>query len=124
MTRSVHVTVAAALLALSPMVHGEEARPEAKEATLGKKRELAPDTSLAGSIEAKGAAKVAGPTLEFETFRYAVEVQVSGKRREEISDLEKLVRIGGSSQEMPGWLFRVAELHWEEAQYLFFEANR
>src|ERR1700757_1684843 len=25
---------------------------------------------------------------------------------------------------MPGWLFRVAELHWEEAQYLFFEANR
>jgi TolA-binding protein len=123
------VAAAAVLIALSPAVHGEE-RPEpvgrlqAKEATLGKKRELAPDTSLAGSIEAKGARPVAGPTLAFETFRYAIEVQVSGKRREEMSDLEKLLRIGGSSREMPDWLFRVAELHWEEAQYLFFEANR
>ncbi|HEX8908749.1 MAG TPA: tetratricopeptide repeat protein, partial [Anaeromyxobacteraceae bacterium] len=117
-------------LAIPPSVRAEAARPSAaaataKDAGLGKKRSLAPDASLAGSIEAKGrAAEPAGPRLDFETFRYAIEGQVSGKRQEEIVDLEKLIRLGGTPQEMPGWLFRLAELHWEEAQYLFFEANR
>lgn len=111
-------------------VRAEEQRPSAaasaaKDTGLGKKRSLAPDASLAGSIEARGrAAEPAGPRLDFETFRYAIEGQVSGKRREEMADLEKLISLGGSAQEMPGWLFRLAELHWEEAQYLFFEANR
>ena len=100
-------------------------RPAAKDADLGKKRAQAPDASLAGSIQARGAAaEPAGPSLDFDAFRYAVEVQVSGKRREEIADLEKLIALGGSNAELPQWLFRVAELHWEEAQYLFFEANR
>jgi len=117
-------------LSLAPRARAEEPRPSAaaaaaKDAGLGKKRSLAPDASLAGSIEAKGrAAEPAGPRLDFDTFRFAIEGQVSGKRREEIADLEKLIRLGGSQQEMPGWLFRLAELHWEEAQYLFFEANR
>ncbi len=124
MIGSRHIAVLVALLALSPSVRAAESRPEPREANLGKKRSQAPDASLAGSIEAKGRAAAPGPTLEFEKFRYAIEVQVSGKRREEMVDLEKLIRIGGSSQELPGWLFRVAELHWEEAQYLFFEANR
>ncbi|HTT70480.1 MAG TPA: tetratricopeptide repeat protein [Anaeromyxobacteraceae bacterium] len=102
-----------------------DAVPAAREADLGKKQVSAPDASLAGSIEARGAsAEPAGPRLDFETFRYAVEVQVSGKRREEISDLDQLIKLGGSESEMPAWLFRVAELHWEEAQYLFFESNR
>jgi TolA-binding protein len=117
-------------LSLAPRARAEEPRPSAaaataKDAGLGKKRSLAPDASLAGSIEAKGrAAEPAGPRLDFDTFRYTIEGQVSGKRREEMGDLEKLIRLGGSAQEMPGWLFRLAELHWEEAQYLFFEANR
>ncbi len=97
----------------------------APDADLGKKRALSPDASLAGSIEAKGkGSRESGPALDFETFRYAIEVQVSGKRREEMRDLEQLIKLGGSEQELPGWLFRLAELHWEEAQYLFFEANR
>jgi len=119
--------ILAATLAL-PLAAGAapaEPRPQAKDAELGKKKSIAPDASLAGSIEAKGkAAEAAGPRLDFETFRYAIEVQVSGKRREEMTDLEKLIRLTGSDQEMPSWLFRLAELHWEEAQYLFFEANR
>ena len=115
----------AGLLALPVAAAPAENRPEARDPAIGKKKSLAPDASLAGSIEAKKkAAGPAGPTLEFETFRYAIEVQVSGKRREELADLEKLIRLGGSDAEMPGWLFRVAELHWEEAQYFFFEANR
>ncbi len=115
----------AALLALPGVAAPAENRPQAKDPAIGKKKPLAPDASLAGSIEAKGkAVGTAGPTLDFETFRYAIEVQVSGKRREELNDLEKLIRLGGSEAEMPVWLFRVAELHWEEAQYFFFEANR
>ncbi len=115
----------AAILALPLAGAAAETRPAVRDAAIGKKKSLAPDASLAGSIEAKGkAAGPAGPRLDFETFRYSIEVQVSGKRREEMNDLEKLIRLGGSDAEMPGWLFRVAELHWEEAQYFFFEANR
>jgi TolA-binding protein len=116
---------AAALLGLliSPLVWAAEPAV-AKEGAM-KKRSVTPDASLAGSIEAKGkTAEPAGPRLDFETFRYAIELQVSGKRREEMADLDKLIRLGGSEAELPTWLFRVAELHWEEAQYLFFEANR
>jgi TolA-binding protein len=93
---------------------------------LGKKRSVAPDASLAGTLESAKAKKpeAGGPTLEFETFRYQIAVEVSGKRREEIADLKKLIHLGGSPQEMPGWLFRLAELYWEESQYYFFEANR
>jgi len=99
--------------------------PSTHEADLGKKQTSAPDASLAGSIQARGtSSEPASPRLDFETFRYAVEVQVSGKRREEITDLDQLIKLGGSESEIPSWLFRVAELHWEEAQYLFFEANR
>jgi len=113
----------------APSVRAAEPRAAtaatAKDAALGKKKTASPDASLAGSIEAKGApAEAAGPKLDFETFRYAIEGQVSGKRREEMTDLEQLIRLGGSPQEMPQWLFRLAELHWEEAQHLFFEANR
>ncbi|HYQ80954.1 MAG TPA: hypothetical protein VEP68_05600, partial [Anaeromyxobacteraceae bacterium] len=103
-----------------------EKKPAPPEAGLGKKKTVAPDASLAGSLEAAKAKKPEerGPTLEFETFRYRIELEVSGKRREEIADLQKLIRLGGAPREMPGWLFRLAELYWEESQYFFFEANR
>jgi tetratricopeptide (TPR) repeat protein len=122
--RPIRPALAALALLYAPMVWAAEPPAAAKDAAL-KKRSVTPDASLAGSIEAKGrAAEPAGPRLDFETFRYAIELQVSGKRREEMADLDKLIRLGGSDAELPGWLFRVAELHWEEAQYLFFEANR
>ncbi|MBI5071020.1 MAG: tetratricopeptide repeat protein [Deltaproteobacteria bacterium] len=119
---------AAALAALLAMAPGRAPAAEAKapppQADLGKKRQSAPDASLAGTLETRKAVRESGPRLEFEQFRFAVELQVSGKRREEMRDLGKLIRLGGNAQEMPGWLFRLAELHWEEAQYFFFEANR
>jgi tetratricopeptide (TPR) repeat protein len=120
-----HSRFAALLVPLlfAPSVWAAPPSAPAKEADL-KKRSVAPDASLAGSIEAKGKAGAAAPRLDFDTFRYAVELQVSGKRREEMDDLSKLIRLGGSPEEMPAWLFRLAELHWEEAQYLFFESNR
>ena len=101
------------------------AAPDAPASALPAKRAAGPDAALAGSLDAP--AKVSqreGPALEFEAFRYAVEGQVSGKRKEELADLEKLIALGGSEQELPAWLFRLGELHWEEGQYLFFEANR
>jgi tetratricopeptide (TPR) repeat protein len=91
----------------------------------GGRAPAAPDAALAGSLAAPAPGPGRqGPALEFDRFRYAVEGQVSGKRREEMADLEKLVTLGGAETELPGWLFRLAELHWEESQYLFFEANR
>jgi TolA-binding protein len=116
----------AAALAWGGAAAAAEKKPSPPEAGLGKKKSVAPDASLAGSLEAAKAKKPEerGPTLEFETFRYRIEVQVSGKRREEMADLQKLIRLGGAPKEMPGWLFRLGELYWEESQYFFFEANR
>ncbi len=117
--------VLAGLLLVAGPAHAAGPRPgPPPDAGLGTKRAAGPDASLAGTLEPRKAPPQAGPRLEFEQFRYAVELQVSGKRREEMADLGKLIRLGGNQQEMPGWLFRLAELHWEESQYFFFEANR
>lgn len=117
-----HGAALAVLLGLGlPGARAAEDRPEP---SLGQRRTTAPDESLAGKLAPGRAAPQAAPQLGFEQFRYAVELQVSGIRRAEMESLEKLIRLGGSAQEMPSWLFRLAELHWEEAQYLFFEANR
>jgi len=120
----------AATLSLSFVLAGPAAgaQPERKpvrDADLGTKKSVAPDASLAGTLKAPTKkAEEKGPSLDFETFRYQIELEVSGKRREEMTDLRKLIKLGGSEAEMPGWLFRLAELHWEESQYFFFEANR
>ncbi len=98
-----------------------------REGDLGEKRSVAPDAALGGTLEAKKPAKKepGGPTLDFESFRKHVEVQVSEKRREEIASLRRLIELGGGSEvETPQWYFRLAELLWEESQYFFFEANR
>jgi tetratricopeptide (TPR) repeat protein len=120
-------TVAAALaLALcAGAARGETPRPT-KEADLGQKRSVAPDTSLGGTLEVKKpAAGPAGPTLDFDTFRRGVEVTISAKRQEEIASLQKLIRLGGGKdEETPQWYFLLAELLWEDSQYYFFEANR
>jgi tetratricopeptide (TPR) repeat protein len=118
-----HGAALAALLALG-LPGARAAEDRRPEPGLGPKRQAAPDESLAGKLAPTRAAAQAAPRLEFEQFRYGVELQVSGIRRGEMESLEKLIRLGGSAQEMPSWLFRLAELHWEEAQYLFFEANR
>jgi tetratricopeptide (TPR) repeat protein len=127
------VRVAAAALAAAlvpgPLRAAEPRKPPAaaaKEADLGAKKSAAPEASLGGSLEAKKqAAGPAGPTLNFDTFRRGMEVNISSKRREEIAGLQKLIKLGGGNdEETPQWYFRLAELFWEESQYYFFEANR
>jgi tetratricopeptide (TPR) repeat protein len=120
------VSALALALALGTARAEEPPRAPAREADLGQKRSVAPDASLGGSLEAKKAApQAAGPALDFDTFRRGVEVDISGKRREEIASLQKLIKLGGGSdEETPQWYFRLAELLWEESQYYFFEANR
>jgi TolA-binding protein len=116
---------AAMALSAAP-ARAAESRPPPKEADLGTKRSVAPDASLGGSLQAaKKPAAAGGPKLDFETFRRTVEVDISGKRREEIANLQKLIQLGGGSDaDTPQWYFRLAELLWEESQYFFFEANR
>jgi outer membrane protein assembly factor BamD (BamD/ComL family) len=124
MVRRQLAAILAATFAWGELAAAADKKPP-PEAGLGKKKSVGPDASLAGTLEAaKAKPEERGPTLEFETFRYRIEVQVSGKRREEIGDLTKLIRLGGAPREMPGWLFRLAELYWEESQYYFFESNR
>ncbi len=123
--RQLLALLGAVLVSVGPAGAAEK-KPTPPDAGLGKKKSVAPDASLAGTLEGAKPKKPEerGPTLEFETFRYRIELQVSSKRREEIVDLQKLIRLGGAPREMPGWLFRLAELYWEESQYFFFEANR
>jgi tetratricopeptide (TPR) repeat protein len=120
------VALALALSAPAIFAQARKDPPKPREPSLGKKRaSQTPEASLAGSIKAKGQSDEAkGPSLTFEQFRFSIEAEVSTKRSEEIRDLQKLIGLGGSENEMPGWLFRLAELYWEESQYYFFEANR
>ena len=119
----------ALLLAMPPGGVGA-ADPRASQGTgsLGQKKSVGPDTALEGTLEV--AKKVdegpAGPRLAFEQFRSGIEVKLSGKRRDEIQSLQKLVKLsaGDGDKDLPGYYFRLAELLWEESQYFFFEANR
>jgi tetratricopeptide (TPR) repeat protein len=124
-TRLLLAGVVAAAIAAGPLARAADSRSARREADLGSKRSVAPDAALGGSLEAPKAPKAAGgPVLEFETFRKAVEVEVSEKRREEIASMQKLIKLGGDTSETPGWYFRLAELLWEESQFYFFQAGR
>ncbi|ACG74615.1 Tetratricopeptide TPR_2 repeat protein [Anaeromyxobacter sp. K] len=125
MTRALALGAVVVALAAGP-ARAADPRPQPKEADLGQKRQVAPDASLGGSLQAaKKVAEPGGPKLDFETFRKKVEVDISAKRREEIASLQQLIQLGGgSATETPQWYFRLAELLWEESQYFFFEANR
>lgn len=126
--------VALAVLAAAGTARAQDRRPGTAPApapasaagTLGPKKSVAPDQSLGGTLAPRAAERPAevAPGLDYDAFRFRVEGQLSGKRREEMGDLEKLIALGGNPAEMPSWLFRLAELDWEESQYHFFEANR
>jgi tetratricopeptide (TPR) repeat protein len=120
------LTLGIALALAAGLARAAGPRPVPKEADLGQKRSVAPDASLGGTLQAaKKPVGAAGPALDFETFRRSVEYDISGKRREEIASLQKLIHLGGGSDdETPRWYYRLAELLWEESQYFFFEANR
>ncbi len=100
-------------------------RKEVKEQALTKKESnIAPDKSLAGDITRVKAKRDEGPTFRFDQFRTAIEGQVASKRREQITDLKKIISLSNDQKERPGLLFRLGELYWEESKFFFFEANR
>ncbi len=115
-----------ALVLASPGIVRAAPPPAPAAGDLGSKRAIRIDPSLEGSLEApKPAAGPAAPGLAFEQFRAGIEVSLSAKRREEIASLQRLVKLAPPADpEMPSYLFRLAELLWEESRYFFFEANR
>ncbi len=101
------------------------AKKEAVDAELKKKEtSIAPDKSLAGDITRKKKKEEDAPTLTYDAFRLDVELQVASKRREQITDLSKIIELSQDKKEKPSLLFRLGELYWEESKYYFFEANR
>jgi tetratricopeptide (TPR) repeat protein len=97
-----------------------------KGSALGKKQQSqsGPDASLAGDVRRKKVKEEYGPQVEYDAFRFQLELQVADKRRAQMETLEKIIALGASDREMPDLIFRDAELCWEESRYLFFEANR
>ncbi len=131
MTRSAAVLAGALALGLAVPAGGVRAADPRKDlggGSLGQKRSVGPDAALEGTLEVakKTGRGPAGPGLAFELFRAGIEVKLSGKRREEIASLQKLIKLsaGGGDKDLPGYYFRLAELLWEESQYFYFEANR
>ncbi|MDP3231528.1 MAG: tetratricopeptide repeat protein [Myxococcales bacterium] len=101
------------------------AKKQAVDAELKKKEtSIAPDKSLAGDITRKKKQQEDAPTLQYDAFRLDVELQVASKRREQITDLSKIIDLSTDKKEKPGLLFRLGELYWEESKFYFFEANR
>ncbi|MDP1922570.1 MAG: tetratricopeptide repeat protein [Myxococcales bacterium] len=101
------------------------AKKEAVDTELKKKEtSIAPDKSLAGDITRKKKQQEDAPTLQYDAFRLDVELQVASKRREQITDLSKIIDLSTDKKEKPGLLFRLGELYWEESKFYFFEANR
>lgn len=121
--------LAALLIASGALAQGEKASAEkktAKDAELGKKETSSgPTKDLAGDVTRKVEKKgELAPALQYDQFRLGVELQVQGKRKSQIEDLEKIIKFDSTSKEMPKLLFRLGELYWEESKYHFFEANR
>ncbi len=120
-----HVIALSVAISLQAFAQAPVAKKEAKEVELKKKEvSLAPDKSLAGDITRKKETKDEGPTLKFDEFRAGVEMQVAEKRREQISDLKKIISFTEDKKEKPSLLFRLGELYWEESKYISFQANR
>ncbi len=105
------------------------AQRSGKEADLGKKEDAGgPSKDLAGDVTRpkKDAKKGEGPrpTLEYDKFRFSVELQLKEKRRDLINTLQQMSQLNNDPKEKPDLLFRLGELYWEESRYWFFEANR
>ncbi len=94
------------------------------ESGLKKGSSIAPDRSLAGDLTRKKEEREAVPALHYDQFRLGVELQVASKRHEQIESLTKILRLAPDQRELPGLLFRLGELYWEESKFFFFEANR
>lgn len=101
----------------------------APDPTLGRKGDAGgPGKDLAGDVSRpkKDAKKDGGPrpTLEYDKFRFTVELQLKDKRRELLRTLQQMSELNNDPKEKPDLLFRLGELYWEESKYWFFEMNR
>ncbi|MFO0596073.1 MAG: tetratricopeptide repeat protein [Myxococcaceae bacterium] len=119
------LTATFAVSTISSVALAEGDKKAAKEVELKKKEtSLAPDKSLAGDVTRKKEKRDDAPTLKYDQFRLGVEMQVAEKRREQIRDLQQIIKLNQDKKETPSLLFRLGELYWEESKYYFFEANR
>src|SRR5258707_4108750 len=130
-TRGQRVTIRSAItLALLLLPTGSAAQENRRqkknpaESGLKKGTSVAPDRSLAGDLTRKKEEREAVPALHYDQFRLGVELQVASKRHEQIESLTKILRLAPDQRELPGLLFRLGELYWEESKFFFFEANR
>lgn len=100
-------------------------RRAAKDQDLKKQvADVAPDKALAGDVSRKVEKRDLAPGLTYDSFRVGLELQVAGKRREQIEDLKKIIELSQDKKERPHLLFRLGELYWEESKYFFLEGNR
>lgn len=123
MRRSIFVSIVA--ISAVALAQAPAERKAAKEVELKKKETtLVPDKSLAGDITRKKEKRDDAPALKYDQFRLGVEMQVAEKRREQIRDLQTIIKLNQDKKETPSLLFRLGELYWEESKYFDFEANR
>jgi len=82
-------------------------------------------TPLTASIaEAAAPAKTqGGPVLQYEQFRRRVEFKVADKREAQITGLQRLLKLGIDSEEVPDVKFRLADLYFEKSQFYFFRTQ-
>jgi len=99
--------------------------PDTQGVGLKKSASAAPDIALAGDVTRKKEEQApTAPAFQYDQFRLDVELQVASKRREQIAGLSRIIQLGADEKEMPGLLFRLGGLYWEEARYYFIEASR
>ncbi len=124
--RTIFASSALAVWAVTGWAAVASAASNGKDPSLGKKESsIAPDTSLAGDVSRKKPKEEeARPAVMYDSFRFQIELQVAGQRRDQMTTLKKIISLGSTDKEMPDLIFRYAELAWEESRYLFFEANR
>jgi tetratricopeptide (TPR) repeat protein len=124
MHRLITIIVIASSMAAGAQTEKAE-KKVARDAELKKKEtSLAPEKGLAGDITRKKEKREEAPAMKYDQFRAGIELQVASKRREQISDLQKIIELSQDKKEKPSLHFRLGELFWEESKYYFFEANR
>lgn len=126
-----HNHIAAAILAAILLAPGaawsqsaSAAALAAEEDALGSKTDAGgPSAELAGDVSRDASEAETGPGVEYDLFRFDVELRLKDKRRELMGTIEQMAALGGTANQAD-LLFRLAELNWEESRYWFFEANR
>ncbi|GAB4299246.1 MAG: hypothetical protein Kow0090_14690 [Myxococcota bacterium] len=62
-----------------------------------------------------------GPTIQYEKYRQQVEQRVAQVRDQQIEDIQQILKLKPTEDELPDLYFRLAELYWEKSQYYWFQ---